>query len=104
MRHNRRLTWNEWGQRAVSAYREFKADPIVAEVNNGRNLVEDVIRVIDRYVPYKAVRATRGKVVRAEAISARYEQGKVHHVGVFAELETQMCSFVPDHLGGSPDQ
>jgi phage terminase large subunit-like protein len=55
-------------------------------------------------VSFKAVHATRGKVVKAEPISALYEQKKVHHVGVFAELETQICSFVPDHLNGSPDR
>jgi predicted phage terminase large subunit-like protein len=99
-----RLTPNEWGQRAVDAYREFEADRIVAEVNNGGDLVEGVIRTIDRYASFRAVRATRGKVVRAEPISALYEQEKVHHAGVFAELETQMCSFVPDHLDGSPDR
>jgi phage terminase large subunit-like protein len=76
----------------------------VAEVNNGGNLVEDVLRVIDREVSYKAVHASRGKVVRAEPISALYEQQRVHHVGLFGELETQMCSFVPDHLDGSPDR
>ena len=77
---------------------------IVAEVNNGGDLVEDVLRVIDKNVSYKAVHASRGKVGRAEPISALYEQKRVHHVGVFAELETQMCSFVPDHLDGSPDR
>jgi predicted phage terminase large subunit-like protein len=99
-----RLTANEWGTRAINAYREFKADRIIAEVNNGGDLVENVIRTIDKYVPYKAVHAKRGKVTRAEPISALYEQGRVHHVGMFAELETQMCSFVPDNLDGSPDR
>jgi phage terminase large subunit-like protein len=99
-----RLTANEWGTRAVNAYREFKADRIIAEVNNGGDLVENVIRTVDQYVPYKAVHAKRGKVTRAEPISALYEQGRVHHVGMFAGLETQMCSFVPDNLDGSPDR
>ena len=99
-----RLTSNEWGKRAVNAYREFKADRIIAEVNNGGDLVEGVIRTVDQYVPFKSVRATRGKIVRAEPIPSLYEQGRVHHVGVFADLEAQMCSFVPDHLDGSPDR
>ncbi len=99
-----RLSSNGWGQRAINAYREFGADRIIAEVNNGGDLVEDVLRVIDRNVSYKAVHASRGKVVRAEPISALYEQQRVHHVGLFGELETQMCSFVPDHLDGSPDR
>ena len=99
-----RLSSNGWGGRAINAYREYGADRIVAEVNNGGDLVEDVLRVIDKNVSYRAVHASRGKVVRAEPISALYEQKRVHHVGVFAELETQMCSFVPDHLDGSPDR
>jgi phage terminase large subunit-like protein len=99
-----RLSSNAWGNRAVNAYHEFKADRVVAEVNNGGDLVEDVLRVIDRNVSYKKVHASRGKVVRAEPISALYEQGRVHHVGLFAKLETQMCSFVPDNLDGSPDR
>jgi len=99
-----RLSSNGWGNRAINAYREFRADRIVAEVNNGGDLVENVIRVIDRNVSYKAVHASRGKIVRAEPISALYEQKRVHHVGLFAELETQMCSFVPDNFDGSPDR
>ena len=99
-----RLSSNGWGTRAINAYREFRADRIVAEVNNGGDLVENVIRVIDRNVSYKAVHASRGKIVRAEPISALYEQKRVHHVGLFAELETQMCSFVPDNFDGSPDR
>jgi len=99
-----RLSPNGWAERAVKAFREFRADRIIAEVNNGGDLVENVIRVIDRHVPYRAVHASRGKVKRAEPVSALYEQGRVHHVGVFADLETQMCSFVPDSLEGSPDR
>ena len=99
-----RLSSNGWANRAVNAYREFKADRIVAEVNNGGDLVRDVILTIDRNVSYRAVHASRGKVVRAEPISSLYEQKRVHHVGLFGELETQMCSFVPDHLDGSPDR
>jgi hypothetical protein len=76
-----RLSSNGWGNRAINAYREFRADRIVAEVNNGGDLVEDVIRVIDRNVSFKAVHASRGKVVRAEPISSLYEQKRVHHVG-----------------------
>jgi len=99
-----RLSSNGWANRAINAYREFHADRIIAEVNNGGDLVADVIRVIDRNVSFKAVHASRGKVVRAEPISSLYEQKRVHHIGVFGELETQMCSFVPDKLDGSPDR
>jgi phage terminase large subunit-like protein len=78
-----RLSSNGWANRAINAYREFHADRIIAEVNNGGDLVADVIRVIDRNVSFKAVHASRGKVVRAEPISSLYEQKRVHHIGVF---------------------
>jgi predicted phage terminase large subunit-like protein len=99
-----RMSPNGWARRAVEAYREFKADRIVAEVNNGGDLVEDVIRTVDRNVSYRPVRASRGKTVRAEPVAALYEQKKVHHREVFGELESQMCSFVPDRIDGSPDR
>ncbi|MEX2440450.1 MAG: terminase family protein [Actinomycetota bacterium] len=99
-----RLSPDGWAQRAVSAYRELAADRIVAEVNNGGDLVERVIRTVDAKVPYKAVRASRGKIVRAEPVSALYEQNKVHHVGFFPELEDQMCNFTPQSVQNSPDR
>ncbi len=92
-----------WGQAAISLYDSFKADRIIAEVNNGGEMVEHVLRSIDLSVPYKAVHASRGKRVRAEPISAMYEQGKIHHVGIFPQLEDQMCSFTPD-TEESPDR
>jgi phage terminase large subunit-like protein len=76
----------------------------VAEVNNGGDMVERVLRTVDASVPYRAVRATRGKAVRAEPVAALYEQGRVHHIGLYAALEDQMCSFVPDQYEGSPDR
>jgi len=93
-----------WAGRAVNAYREFGADRIVAEVNNGGDLVEMVIRTHDRSVSYKAVHASRGKRVRAEPIAALYEQGKVFHTKAFPTLEDQQCAFVPDNYDGSPDR
>ena len=97
-----------WGRAAVSAYKKWKADRIVAEVNNGGEMVEHVIRTIDKNVSYKSVHASRGKVVRAEPISAQYERNLVHHVGSFPELEDQMCEFTPDFdkdkAGYSPDR
>lgn len=84
-----------WGRRAVDAYHEWGADRVVAEVNQGGDMVEHVIRTVDATVSYKAVRASRGKQTRAEPISALYEQGRVHHVGYFAHLEDQMCSWEP---------
>ena len=65
--------------------------------------MERLIRNIDRSVPYKAVRATRGKIVRAEPVAALYEQGRVHHVGMFPELESQMCSYTGE-TNTSPDR
>lgn len=96
----------EWGQAAVNAYREFEADLIVSEVNQGGEMVEHVIRSVDPNVPYKAVRASRGKYIRAEPISAIYARNKVWHVGQFEALEDQMCSFTPDmdRKTGSPDR
>lgn len=86
-------------RRAVGAYHEYAADCIVAEVNNGGDFIQSLLRTVDGSVPYKQVRASRGKRTRAEPVSALYEQHRVHHVGVFAELEDQMCSFTPDNEG-----
>lgn len=84
-----------WGRLAVKLYREYQADRIIAEVNNGGELVEMIIRTVDPNISYKEVRATRGKTRRAEPISALYEQGRVHHVGSFTQLEDEMCEFDP---------
>ena len=98
-----RYTADKWGKIAVNAYYDWNADRIVAEVNNGGDLVERLIRNIDPNVPYRSVRATRGKIVRAEPIAALYEQRRVHHIGIYPELETQMCSFTGD-IKTSPDR
>ena len=100
-----RASPDQWAKRAVAAYHEFKADRIVAEVNNGGDLVERILRTVDHHVSYRAVRASRGKVTRAEPIAALYEQGRVHHVGSLAKLEDQMCLFTPDsQFEKSPDR
>lgn len=91
-----------WGRTAVRAYDAHSADRIVAEVNNGGEMVEHVIRTVDRSVSYKAVHASRGKAIRAEPVAALYEQNKIHHIGVFGELEDQMCNWVPG--AESPDR
>jgi len=83
----------EWAKRAIDLYYRVKADRIVAETNFGGQMVEATIRAIDRNVAYRAVTASRGKVARAEPVSALYEQRRVHHVGTFPELEDQMCAF-----------
>ena len=99
-----RYSADTWAKKAVDAYYSFKADRVIAEVNNGGDLVERLIRTVDTEIPYQAVRASRGKLVRAEPVSALYEQRKVSHVGVFPELEDQMCSYTalsresPDRL------
>lgn len=99
-----RMSPDGWATRAVNAYYKHEADRIVAEVNNGGDLVEATIRTVDRKIPYKAVRASKGKRTRAEPIAALYEQGKIHHVGSFPLLEDQMCNFTPDGYDGSPDR
>lgn len=106
----------EWGRMAVWAYKHFKADRIVAEVNFGGAMVESTIRQVDPNVSYREVRASRGKYVRAEPISALYEQGRVRHVvganprdenneGLSA-LEDQYCQMAPSGFNGegSPDR
>jgi phage terminase large subunit-like protein len=92
-----------WARKACALLDEYEGDRIIAEVNNGGDLVEKVIRTIDRSAPYTAVRASRGKIVRAEPIAALYEQGKVKHVGKLKELEEQMTSYTPT-TGKSPDR
>jgi predicted phage terminase large subunit-like protein len=102
------LSPTEWARSAVSLYHERRADRIVAETNNGGTMVENTLRMIDPSVSYRAVWASRGKVTRAEPISALYEQGRVHHVGAFPRLEDQMCAFTIDfdrgEMGYSPDR
>jgi phage terminase large subunit-like protein len=98
----------EWARRAILAYRAHSADRIVAEVNNGGDMVGSTIRMVDPNVPFAAVRATRGKVTRAEPVAAVYEQGRIHHVGSFPKLEDQMTAFTSDFdraaAGYSPDR
>jgi phage terminase large subunit-like protein len=101
-----------WGRRAVEAYREWDADRIVAETNFGGAMVRHVIKTTDATVPFKEVRASRGKIARAEPISALYEApegepfGKVSHVGTHPDLEDQMCAMTSKgFIGeGSPDR
>lgn len=95
---------DEWARTVAWAYREFKADRVVAEVNNGGDMVEAVLRTVDPSIPYRAVRATRGKWLRAEPVAALYEQGRVHHLGrEFHRLEEQMTTWTPD-VAWSPDR
>lgn len=103
-----RGTPDEWARKAVAAFRKHGADALIAEVNQGGEMVEQVIKSVAD-IPVKSVRASRGKYVRAEPISALYEQGRIHHVGTFPELEDQMISFTPERAadrsdGYSPDR
>jgi predicted phage terminase large subunit-like protein len=99
-----RASPDTWAQRAIDAFDEYKADRVIAEVNNGGDLVENVLRTVRARVPYKAVHASRGKRVRAEPVAALYEQGRVKHALDSPALEDQMATFVPDNSSGSPDR
>lgn len=98
-----RATPEGWARAAVAAYSRHKADRIVAEVNNGGEMVAATLRTVDANVPVLQVHASRGKAIRAEPISSLYEQKRVHHVGTFAELEDQLCQWVPSDAK-SPDR
>lgn len=95
-----------WARTAVAAYREHLADRVVAETNQGGDLVVAILRQIDAHVPVRQVRATRGKWVRAEPVAALYAEGRVAHVGRLDLLEDQMCALGLDGLarGRSPDR
>lgn len=90
-----RGTPDEWGRKAVAAYRMHGADRIVIEKNMGGEMAEHVVKSVDRMVPVTMVSASRGKLARAEPVSALYEQGRVHHVGTLGDLEDQMISWTP---------
>lgn len=101
-----RLSPLERANRAIALYRRLDADRIVVEVNQGGEMARTVLNEVDASVPVTDVRATRGKVLRAEPVAALYEQGRVKHAGVFRELEDEMASFGSDGLsdGRSPDR
>jgi len=96
----------EWAARAVALYHELQADALVAEVNQGGDMVAAVIAQADAAVPVVKVRASRGKYLRASPVALLYEQNRVRHAGAFPELEDEMCAFGPDGLanGASPDR
>ena len=98
----------EWARRVASLYHSLDADRVIGEVNQGGDMVEATIRAHAPGIPYRAVRATRGKAVRAEPVAALYERGKMFHVGEFSDLEDQMCSltvgFDSKVTGWSPDR
>ncbi len=99
-----KYTPDGWAREVVRLFYEWQADRCVAEVNNGGDLVERLLRSVDKHIPYRAVHATRGKLIRAEPVSALYEQGRVHHLGSFPALENQMCTYTADRNQPSPDR
>jgi len=97
----------DWARAVVKSFRRFEADRVVAEINQGGDMVAAVLRSVEASLPVSTVRATRGKFLRAEPVAALYEQGRVVHAARFADLEDQMCDFGPDGLlssGRSPDR
>lgn len=91
-----------WARQAVTSYRKWTADRIVVEVNNGGDMCEHTLKTVDKNVPVTQLRASRGKVTRAEPIAALYQQNKVHHVGTFTGLEDQMLGTLDG--ANSPDR
>jgi phage terminase large subunit-like protein len=98
-----RLSPDGWARRAVAAFDDCRADLLVAEVNNGGDLVEQTVKTVRRSIPYRKVHASRGKAIRAQPVAALYEQGKVSHVEAFPDLEVQLTSWTPES-GTSPDR
>lgn len=97
-------TPTDWCTHAIMLYRKYQADRIVGEVNNGGDLIETVLRTIDKNIPYTGVHATRDKFTRAEPVAALYEQGKAHHVGVLTELEYEQTSWEAKKGEKSPNR
>lgn len=95
-----------WAARAIEAYHRHEADALVAEINQGGDMVRSVLGAVDSGVPVTTVRARRGKQIRAEPVAALYAQGRVRHAGAFPALEDEMVAFGPDGLaeGRSPDR
>ncbi|MFD2739883.1 DNA-packaging protein [Sulfitobacter aestuarii] len=99
-------TPGNWARAAISAMERFGADRLVAEVNQGGQMVSEVLRGVDPLVPLKSVHASRGKVARAEPVAALYEQGRVRHLRGLEALEDQMCRMTARGFegAGSPDR
>jgi hypothetical protein len=93
-----------WAGQAITAYYKHHANVIIAEANHGGDMVLQTLATQDAKVATKKVWASQGKYARAEPVSALYEQGRVHHVGMFAALEDQMCNWVPGEGMPSPNE
>lgn len=83
-----------WAERAIQVYHDLEADRVVAEVNNGGDMVELTLRTVDHTIPYKSLTASRGKQTRAEPVAAACERGHIHHVGRYHELEDELVTWV----------
>ena len=103
-----RATPAQWADQVAVAAREWNADRVVAEANQGGAMVESVLRAADRSLPIRLVHASRGKIARAEPVAALYAAGRVRHVGMFARLEDQLCGLLVGGTfagpGRSPDR
>ena len=99
-----RSTPLHWVREAAALYHELDADLLIAEINNGGELISGLFAAEDDSVKFKPVRADRSKYARAEPVAAIYEKELVHHVGPFPELENEMCSFRPGPRSSSPDR
>jgi len=97
-------TPNEWARVVIGLYERYQADRVVGEINNGGEMIEAVLRNAAPNIAYKSVHATRGKALRAEPVVSLYEQNKMHHVGLFADLEEEMTGWAPDLGLSSPDR
>ncbi|MEI9887035.1 MAG: hypothetical protein WDN08_11150 [Rhizomicrobium sp.] len=96
------LTPNQWAARAADAFAHYEADAVIAEANQGGDMVKAVLVQSQRDLPVRLVHATRGKHTRATPVAALYEQGRIHHIGALPELEDQLCNY--DGSGPSPDR
>lgn len=96
----------QWATIVDSAFQRHRADKVIGEKNFGGAMVEAVLQAENPDLPYKDVNASRGKTIRAEPISTLYEQGKIHHVGFYPEMEDQMCAMTVSGYQGlkSPDR
>jgi phage terminase large subunit-like protein len=97
---------HQWARKAIALFHAHQADAIVAEVNQGGEMVAAVLAAEDASVPVLKRHASRGKWLRAEPVAALYEQGRIRHAGRFPALEDEMCDFAPGGLssGRSPDR
>jgi phage terminase large subunit-like protein len=96
------LSPNAWAERVADAFEHWNADAVIAEANQGGEMVKSVLQQAASNLPVQLVHARRGKITRAAPMAALYEQGRIHHIGCFAEMEDQMCQY--DGTGESPDR